>query len=314
MSHELRMLLNAILGYSEMLREDAETLRIAGFVKDLSKILGSGKHLLGLINDVLNLSKIESGKIELYLECFSVENLVHEIVATIQPLLTKKANSLEVNIVNELGEITADLTRTRQILFNLLSNAAKFTENGQISLEVKRENNLLKESICFRISDDGIGMTAEQQQKLFQPFTKADASTTRRFGGTGLGLVITKQFIDRMGGEIYVESLFGQGSTFSVRLPTQVKVEESSEKLLKREELVKDESNESNKNKTTEEKLLKREELIKDESDESDENKITESQADEAIVTDDKIISTSDNDKIAYELSFEIYFAIGGDK
>jgi CheY-like chemotaxis protein len=227
MSHELRTPMNAIIGYSEMLKEDAEDLELLDFIEDLSKIHSAGKHLLGLINDVLDLSKIESGKMELYLETFSVKKLLDEVIATIQPLTEQKSNQLKMKIINELGEIKADLTKTRQILFNLLSNAAKFTENGQISLEVKREFKSAQEYITFRVSDEGIGMTPEQQQKLFQPFSQVDASTTRRFGGTGLGLAITKQFAEMMKGEIWVESEFGQGSTFTVCIPTQVVIEES---------------------------------------------------------------------------------------
>ena len=222
MSHELRTPMNAIIGYSEMLREDAEDLGILDFVADLEKIHAAGKHLLGLINDILDLSKIESGKMELYLETFEVETLLNEVVVTIQPLADKKSNQLEVNITNKLGHIYADLTKTRQILFNLLSNAAKFTENGCIYIEVTRHT----EEICFHIRDEGIGMTLEQQNKLFQPFTQVDASTTRRFGGTGLGLAITKEFAEMMGGSIRVVSEFGQGSTFIVHLPTQVRLEE----------------------------------------------------------------------------------------
>ncbi len=222
MSHELRTPMNAIIGYSEMLREDAEDLGILDFVADLEKIHAAGKHLLGLINDILDLSKIESGKMELYLETFEVETLLNEVVVTIQPLADKKSNQLEVNITNKLGHIYADLTKTRQILFNLLSNAAKFTENGRIYIEVTRHT----EEICFHIRDEGIGMTLEQQNKLFQPFTQVDASTTRRFGGTGLGLAITKEFAEMMGGSIRVVSEFGQGSTFIVHLPTQVRLEE----------------------------------------------------------------------------------------
>ncbi|NJO17651.1 MAG: response regulator [Thioploca sp.] len=222
MSHELRTPMNAIIGYSEMLREDAEDLGILDFVADLEKIYAAGKHLLGLINDILDLSKIESGKMELYLETFEVETLLNEVVVTIQPLADKKSNQLEVNITNKLGHIYADLTKTRQILFNLLSNAAKFTENGRIYIEVTRHT----EEICFHIRDEGIGMTLEQQNKLFQPFTQVDASTTRRFGGTGLGLAITKEFAEMMGGSIRVVSEFGQGSTFIVHLPTQVRLEE----------------------------------------------------------------------------------------
>ena len=229
MSHELRTPMSAIIGYSEMLMEDAEDLEMLDFCDDLKKIRVAGKHLLGLINDVLDISKIESGRMDLYLETFKVETLVNEVIATIQPLADNKANHLEIHLVKPLGEITADLTKTRQILFNLLSNAAKFTEDGRICLQVKREaaheGLMREESICFCIKDEGIGMTPEQQQKLFQPFSQVDASTTRRFGGTGLGLAITKQFTEMMGGQISVESEFGSGSRFSIYLPVQVNLE-----------------------------------------------------------------------------------------
>jgi len=230
MSHELRTPMSAIIGYSEMLIEDAEELEMPDFGDDLKRIHAAGKHLLSLINDVLDISKIESGKMDLYLETFQVETLVNEVIATIQPLADNKANHLEIHMIRPLGEITADLIKTRQILFNLLSNAAKFTEEGKICLQVKREavheGQMREESIRFCIKDDGIGMTPEQQQKLFQPFTQVDASTTRRFGGTGLGLAITKQFTEMMGGQISVESEFGSGSRFSVDLPVQVTIEQ----------------------------------------------------------------------------------------
>ncbi|MDM8559855.1 response regulator [Candidatus Parabeggiatoa sp. HSG14] len=230
MSHELRTPMNAIIGYSEMLKEEAEDLGMPDFFVDLEKIHLAGKHLLELINDVLDLSKIEAGKKDLYLETFQVEKLLNEVIKTIEPLALKKNNYLEVHIVNSsLGEIHADLTKTRQILLNILSNAVKFTEDGIICIEVNRkpvnEGKAKGERIIFCISDEGIGITPEQQKKLFQPFTQVDASTTRRFGGTGLGLVIAKQFTEMMGGTICVESEFGYGSTFSVRLPTRFSID-----------------------------------------------------------------------------------------
>jgi len=229
MSHELRTPMNAIIGYSEMLIEEAQDVGVTEFVADIQKIHSAGKHLLGLINDVLDLSKIESGRMELYLEAFQVETLLNEVVTTISPLAEQKNNHLEINIVNPLGEMQADFTKTRQILLNLLSNATKFTEEGTICLKVKRElaneRDAMDDCCVFCVSDNGIGMTPEQQQKLFQPFTQVDASTTRRFGGTGLGLAITKQFTEMMGGDISVESEFGKGSMFTVRLPVHVELE-----------------------------------------------------------------------------------------
>ncbi len=222
MSHELRTPMNAIIGYSEMLQEEAEELGSSECVNDLDKVISAGKHLLGLINDILDLSKIESGKMELYLENFQMEQLLLEIETTVQPLVESKSNQFYLRIINSLGEVYADLTKTRQVLLNLLTNAIKFTEQGSIRLEVRRKvvNNV--EWIYFRISDNGIGMTPEQQKKLFQPFTQVDASTTRRFGGTGLGLTIVKKFLDMMGGTIHVSSTFGQGSAFTVHLPVIV--------------------------------------------------------------------------------------------
>ncbi|EDN68088.1 two-component hybrid sensor and regulator [Beggiatoa sp. PS] len=219
MSHELRTPLNAIIGYSEMLQEDAEDLNQESCVLDLKKIQGAGKHLLGLINTVLDLSKIEAGRMELYIETFELNPVLNEIVSTIQPLVEKKANVLKTVFDDNLGQMHTDLTKLRQMLLNLLSNTAKFTEQGQIRMEVRRDG----EWINFCIADNGIGMTEEQQKKIFQPFTQADASTTRRYGGTGLGLAITKQFSEMMGGVIWVESEFGQGSIFMMSLPIQAK-------------------------------------------------------------------------------------------
>jgi CheY-like chemotaxis protein len=209
-----------------MLKEDAQESGILDFVADLDKIHTAGKNLLGLINDILDLSKIESGRMELYLETFQVDTLIDEVITTIKPLAENNCNLLDVYVTNELGEIHADLTKTRQILINLLSNAVKFTENGSICLQVTREKvSNQEDKICFCIKDEGIGMTPEQQQKLFQPFTQVEASTTRRFGGTGLGLSITKQFLEMMGGNIYVSSEFGQGSIFSITLPVHISTE-----------------------------------------------------------------------------------------
>ncbi|MEZ5672036.1 MAG: response regulator [Thiotrichaceae bacterium] len=224
MSHELRTPLNAIIGFSEMLVEEAEEQQIEGFIEDLKKIHISGRHLLGLINDILDLSKIEAGKMQLCLETFDVKTVIREILHTIQPIIEKENNVLRIHFHNQLGEIHSDLTKFRQIFLNLLSNAAKFTQDGLIQLNVGRK--LLEEDeggwieIC--ITDNGIGMTAEQQTKLFQPFTQADASTTRKYGGTGLGLTITKKFVEMMGGKICIHSEFGHGSTFTVFLPTHI--------------------------------------------------------------------------------------------
>ena len=239
MSHELRTPLNAIIGYSEMLQEEAEEVDQPGFIPDLEKIHGAGKHLLGLINDVLDLSKIESGKMTLYLEDFDVAKLVQEVAATVQPLITKNGNTLAVDCPADLGTMHADVTKVRQTLFNLLSNASKFTEQGTIRLEVGKTFNIQHSTsnvegaatsinpqpstLNFIVTDTGIGMTPEQQAKLFQAFTQADASTSRKFGGTGLGLAISRKFCQLMGGDINVRSEHGQGSTFTVTLPSVVR-------------------------------------------------------------------------------------------
>jgi signal transduction histidine kinase/DNA-binding response OmpR family regulator len=219
MSHELRTPMNAIIGYSEMLVDEAQSVGEAAFVNDLKKINGAGHHLLSLINDILDLSKIEAGRMDLYPETFNVAGLVQEVAATIMPLVNKNSNVLQVRCDGTIGNIHADLTKVRQSLFNLLSNAAKFTSQGTISLDAERRAVNGSDSVVFRISDTGIGMTPAQMEKLFQPFTQADSSTTRQFGGTGLGLSITKRFCEMMGGGILVESEVGRGTTFTVTLP-----------------------------------------------------------------------------------------------
>jgi signal transduction histidine kinase len=236
MSHELRTPLNAIIGYSEMLQEEAQDLDQKGFIPDLEKIHGAGKHLLGLINDVLDLSKIEAGKMTLYLEDFDVAKLVREVAATVQPLITKNGNRLEVECPSDLGTMHADVTKVRQTLFNLLSNASKFTEKGVIRLSVGQASRLSltssfspstgdRRDACptleFRVSDTGIGMTPEQLGRLFQAFEQADSSTSKKYGGTGLGLAISRKFCRLMGGDITVSSEAGKGSTFTVTLPAQ---------------------------------------------------------------------------------------------
>ncbi len=224
MSHELRTPLNAILGYSEMLQELAEDVDQLDFVPDLQKIHSAGRHLLTLINDVLDLSKIEAGKMELVVERFDVDNLVDEVATTIRPLINKNANQLEVNCADNVGTMNSDLTRIRQILLNLLSNASKFTEHGTIKLGVHRDGGAKTgaEDVVFSVTDSGIGMTEEQMAKLFEAFSQAEASTSRRYGGTGLGLAISRRFCQMMGGDISVESKPGSGSTFTVRLPVEV--------------------------------------------------------------------------------------------
>ena len=221
MSHELRTPMNAIIGYSEMLAEDAEDAGVAEFIPDLNKIQSAGKHLLSLINDILDLSKIESGKMTVYLEAFDVKSLVEDVAATVKPLLAKNSNQLVMDIEPGLGAMTSDLTKVRQTLFNLLSNASKFTENGTITLSAHVIKNGVSANVSFTVTDTGIGMTPEQCGKLFQAFSQADASTTRKYGGTGLGLAISRRFCQILGGDITVTSTPGTGSTFTVLLPLQ---------------------------------------------------------------------------------------------
>ncbi|MEY4518240.1 MAG: hypothetical protein RLZZ499_839 [Cyanobacteriota bacterium] len=222
MSHELRTPMNAIIGYSEMLMEEAEEMGQDDFIPDLSKIHAAGRHLLNLINDILDLSKVEAGRMELYLETFEIESLIQETLSTIHPLIEQNANTLEYCIPEDLPAMYADLTKVRQSLFNLLSNASKFTNNGTISLNVSCDTDLDQDWIIFQVTDSGIGMTQKQIGKLFQAFTQADASTTRKYGGTGLGLAITKKFCQMMGGDIDVTSELGKGSIFTIRLPARV--------------------------------------------------------------------------------------------
>ncbi|MBI5544496.1 MAG: response regulator [Deltaproteobacteria bacterium] len=222
MSHELRTPLNAIIGYAEMLGEDAEDRGDTGATADLRKIHAAAKHLLSLINDVLDLSKIEAGKVDIFVESVDVAAVVKDVAATVAPLLEKKSNALTITCAPGVGAMRTDLTRLRQCLFNLLSNSAKFTEKGTISLGVRRLTAEGRDWVSFEVSDTGIGMSEEQIAKLFQPFTQADASTTRKFGGTGLGLTVTRHLCRLMGGDCSVRSELGKGSTFTVRLPADV--------------------------------------------------------------------------------------------
>jgi len=263
MSHELRTPLNGILGLSELLREDAEDLGYTDFVPDLQQIYDSGLHLLNLITDILDISKIEAGKMSLYLESFDISTLIVEVQKTVQPLIKKKTNTLEVHGAASLGTMHADRTKVKQLLLNLISNSAKFTEKGTIVLSVTRESqgeengsskgdikvllangespivssatldsasipdagndDQTSDWVIFSVSDTGIGMSPEQTAKIFQPFVQADDSTTKKYGGTGLGLAICQRFCEMMGGNITVKSEVGVGSTFSFYLPAKVK-------------------------------------------------------------------------------------------
>jgi GAF domain-containing protein len=222
MSHELRTPLNAIIGYSEMLQEEAGDLGQDAFIPDLVKINAAGKHLLELINTVLDLSKIEAGKMDLYLEDFDVARLIMDIVAVVEPLAERKGNRLDVSCDPAAGAMRADLTKVRQVLFNLLSNACKFTEHGTVTLGVTRPRAEADDRLVFEVRDTGIGMTPEQMGRLFQEFSQADASVARRFGGTGLGLALSRRLASMMGGDITVQSEFGRGSSFTLWLPARV--------------------------------------------------------------------------------------------
>jgi PAS domain S-box-containing protein len=231
MSHELRTPLNAIIGYSEMVQEEVEELGHTVLVSDLGKIHTAGRHLLALINDVLDLSKIEAGKMELHLEDFDVRTMIEDVVTTARPMIDKNANHLELRCASDIGSLVADPTKVRQMLLNLLSNASKFTTEGNIALDVARERVAGDgEEIVFRVRDTGIGMTREQQERVFEAFSQAEASTARRFGGTGLGLAISRRFCQMMGGDIELESEFGKGSTFTIRVPARSKGEEPAKK------------------------------------------------------------------------------------
>jgi adenylate cyclase len=218
MSHELRTPLNAIIGYSEILQEDAADKGYKAAIEDLQKIESAGRHLLELINNILDLSKIEAGKMDVFIEPVDIQVLVKEVLAIVKPLADKCANVIEVICPADIGNFRSDHTKVKQCLLNLISNANKFTSKGIVTLAVAREDNL---RVCFRISDTGVGITEEQLGRLFQAFSQVDASTTKRFGGTGLGLAITKHFCTILGGDVTVESTPGKGSTFTIRLPDQ---------------------------------------------------------------------------------------------
>ena len=219
MSHELRTPLNAILGYGEILQEDARELELPEFLVDLDKIQSAGKHLLSLINNVLDLSKIEAGCMEVYRENFEINTLIEKVFYIIKPLIESNCNVLQINIPKDIGVMNGDITKIRQSLLNLLSNASKFTQQGTITLTIERYFQAETDWIRFQVKDTGIGMTTEQQAKLFKAFSQADASTTRKYGGTGLGLKISQEFCQMMGGKIAVKTELGKGSTFAIELP-----------------------------------------------------------------------------------------------
>ena len=222
MSHELRTPLSAVIGYSEMLQEEMEDAGQADLLPDVRKIEANARHLLGLINDVLDLSKIEAERMEVYPESLDVAATVRDVAATVEALVEKKGNALVLDIADGLGGAYTDATKLRQCLINLLSNAAKFTEGGQITLSARRQTDGDGDRLVFAVTDTGIGMNDEQVTRLFRRFSQADASTTRRFGGTGLGLAITRAFAHMLGGDIAVESREGAGTTFTLTLLASV--------------------------------------------------------------------------------------------
>src|SRR5579871_254551 len=222
MSHELRTPLNAILGYAEMLQEEAVERQVDGFGADLEKISASGKHLLALINDILDLSKIEAGKMELFLETFDVSKMIDEVASSMRSMVEKNNNTLHIKMSPDLRTMHADQIKVRQGLSNLMSNAVKFTHEGSIELIAERKRMDGGEWIVFRVADTGIGLSPEQIVRLFQDFTQADASTTRKFCGTGLGLALTRRFCQMMGGDVTVSSVPGEGSVFTIRLPAWI--------------------------------------------------------------------------------------------
>ena len=224
MSHELRTPLNAILGYSEMLQEEAEDLSLSALIPDLQKIQTAGRHLLALINDVLDLTKIEAGRMQMYLESFEVSAVVREVAETVKPLMETNGNTLDIRLGPAVGRMYGDLTKVRQSLFNLLSNAAKFTSRGAVTLGAERQKSDARDWITFSVADTGIGIAREKLENIFEAFSQADTSTSRVYGGTGLGLAITREFCRLMGGDIEVESELSQGSRFTIRLPASVRV------------------------------------------------------------------------------------------
>jgi signal transduction histidine kinase/CheY-like chemotaxis protein len=222
MSHELRTPLTGIIGYSELIQKDVERSGQIELLPDLLRIHKAGNHLLAIINDILDLSKIEADKMAIYVERLDVANLLKDVVTTARPLIERNQNSIEIDLSDDLGIMHSDSTKLRQILLNLLSNAGKFTDHGHITVRATRESSASDEWMCISVTDTGIGISAEQIERLFAEFTQADPSTTRKYGGTGLGLALSRRLCWLMGGDITVTSTVGHGSTFTVRVPTSI--------------------------------------------------------------------------------------------
>ena len=219
-SHELRTPLNAIIGYSEMLIEESEDDGLETYTDDLTKIHSSGEHLLTLINDILDISKIEAGKMDLYLEDFKLKDFISQVISTAQPLVEKNRNKMVVELDDSIGTLRNDETKLRQVLLNLLSNAAKFTEGGVIKLKISKA---ARSSVKFELSDTGIGMTPKQLKNVFEEFMQAETSTSKKYGGTGLGLPISKKITEMMDGKIEIISKVGEGTTFTITIPKTIK-------------------------------------------------------------------------------------------
>ncbi|MBE9563020.1 MAG: response regulator, partial [Proteobacteria bacterium] len=229
MSHELRTPMNTIVGYTEMLEEEIRECKKPSLLQDVKNVHAAAKHLLNLIDGILDISKIEAGKMQLYAERFDLRTMLKNTISTLHPLIENKANAIKMIFDVDLGEIYTDLTKVRQIVFNLLSNASKFTEQGIITLKVSKYNEQDEEFINIQVTDEGIGMTKEQLSNLFKVFTQADASISRDYGGTGLGLAISKHFVKMLGGTIAVDSTFGKGSRFKVNIPAYLHLTKPNE-------------------------------------------------------------------------------------
>jgi signal transduction histidine kinase len=233
MSHELRTPMNAIIGYAEMLKEDAEDDENEEIIPDLEHIITAGRHLLQLINDVLDISKIEAGRMDLYLEDFDIATMISDAASTVTTLVEKNNNVLDIQVEENLGSMHADLTKVRQIVFNLVSNAAKFTSDGKVGIEASAVDIGGQAFIRLAVTDTGIGIPEEKLEHIFEEFSQADNSTTRNYGGTGLGLALVRKFARMMGGDIRVESTAGEGSAFVLEVPARVVETGKSSSMLK---------------------------------------------------------------------------------
>jgi signal transduction histidine kinase len=220
MTHELRTPLNAVIGYSELLYEEAEERGQHDMLEDLERIKIAGNHLLAMINDTLDLAKIETGRAEPSLDAVDVRPLALEVLDTVRPLMWRNRNRLEHDL-GEVGRIVTDATKLRQILFNLLSNAAKFTQDGVVRLELERQPGTPDDSVVLRVRDSGVGIARKNLERIFQPFIQADGSSTRVHDGTGLGLTLARSFCELLGGTLEAESWLGEGSVFTARLPAE---------------------------------------------------------------------------------------------